>query len=534
MKNFFPVIFFSFTFVLGILLFDDYGISWDEPIQRDLGMANWNYVLHGDDSLFHLINKYHGPFVEMIEAAPEKIFHLQDEKTIFLSRHLINYLIFWLGSIFLFLSGREMGFESGAMNYEERADRTTQNARRTAYNSQLLPLLAVVMVYLTPRIFAQSFYNSKDIPLLSFFIINIFFLFRFLKKPSFKLAIVFAIVSGMLYTIRVLAVIIPALAILFFLLNLLNGNLSKRSLKFLLTYIILFVLFAIAFYPVMWHDPVDEIQKSFSTFSHYQFYDVQFFLGKLIKPQQLPWYYIPVWMGITIPILWQLFFLAGLVFVVIMVIRTIKNFFRDSWQWLVIAAWLFVPWLMVLLLHSTVYDEWRHLFFIYPAFILIAVAGVKMLIDKLNNTRGNFIQVLLRVSCLVLFTAQSFFVLTFSLKNHPYEYSYFNSLAGKNPQQKFDLDYWGLSYRQALEYLVQNAKEESIKVCWHNSPGYYNLAWLPARERNRIHEVHFDSADYFLTNFRFYPEQYTDTAWHTVRVNNFTILAIEKLHSKNH
>ncbi len=186
-------------------------------------------------------------------------------------------------------------------------------------------------------------------------------------------------------------------------------------------------------------------------------------MGKLLKPQQLPWYYIPVWMGITIPILWQLLFLVGLVSLFVIILRSAKDFWKTSWQWLLIGGWCLLPWLIVLLLHSAVYDEWRHLFFIYPAFILIAVAGAKMVFQKLKSIQSKFTGVVLRISCIVLFTLQSISVLKFTTGNHPYENVYFNSLAGKNPQLKFDLDYWGLSYRQGLDYLVRNTKQEPSK-----------------------------------------------------------------------
>jgi hypothetical protein len=123
---------------------------------------------------------------------------------------------------------------------------------------------------------------------------------------------------------------------------------------------------------------------------------------------------------------------------------------------------------------------------------------------------------------------QGLVVLQFMIINHPFENVYFNHLAGKYPQQRFDLDYWGLSYRQALEFLAANAKENSIKVCWQNAPGNYNLIWLDGEQRSRIREMPFSSSEYFLTNFRFNPEQYTDSAWNTIRVNGVTILAIEK------
>ncbi len=73
----------------------------------------------------------------------------------------------------------------------------------------------------------------------------------------------------MLFGIRILGIIIPAFTILFFLLNLLNGNLSANSLKFLFTYLLLFFLFAFIFYPVSWCNPVGTLQEAFTVMSHF-------------------------------------------------------------------------------------------------------------------------------------------------------------------------------------------------------------------------------------------------------------------------
>ena len=496
-----PQLFFLITLVTGLFLFTDYGISWDEPIQRELGNANWNYVLHNDDSLFHLINQYHGAFIEIIEILPEKVFHLQNEKTIFLSRHLINYFIFWLGTVFLFLLGKEV-----LKNYR-------------------FALLTVLMLYLTPRIFAQSFYNSKDIPLLSFFIICNYVTLRFLNHPNFILALLLAVVSGMLFAIRIVGIIIPVFTVILFVINLVNNRHSLSQLKYLLVFIILYPLFAILFYPVLWHDPIGGVRESFTLFSHFFYNDPQFFMGKLIHPQEVPWFYIPVWMAITIPPVWQFMFLFGAAALIIFLMKGLKNLFQNVTSELLLLSWLLIPWLTVVFLHSAVYDEWRHLFFIYPAFLLISVYGIKLSM----NLQSRRLRILFMTMCGGLVGIQCVYVVFFMLVNHPFENVYFNFLAGKHPEKKFDLDYWGLSYRQGLEYLVEHAKEDTIKAAWQNAPGNFNLIWLNEQERKRIQETSLDSCNYFLTNFRFHPDSYMDSAWYIIRVN-FSILAIEKVH----
>ena len=49
------------------------------------------------------------------------------------------------------------------------------------------------------------------------------------------------------------------------------------------------------------------------------------------------------------------------------------------------------------------------------------------------------------------------------IKDHPHQNVYFNFLAGKNIQTKFELDYWGLSNKQALEYILKNDSKNIIK-----------------------------------------------------------------------
>jgi hypothetical protein len=42
---------------------------------------------------------------------------------------------------------------------------------------------------------------------------------------------------------------------------------------------------------------------------------------------------------------------------------------------------------------------------------------------------------------------------------HPYEYSYYNSFIGCIPgaEKKFETDYWGISFKEAMDYINMNA-----------------------------------------------------------------------------
>ena len=65
------------------------------------------------------------------------------------------------------------------------------------------------------------------------------------------------------------------------------------------------------------------------------------------------------------------------------------------------------------------------------------------------------------------------------LKSHPNQPVYFNILAGKDPMLFFEGDAWGTSYRQGLEWIIENDNRDSIMVSIHNSPGSKNRHMLP-------------------------------------------------------
>jgi hypothetical protein len=92
---------------------------------------------------------------------------------------------------------------------------------------------------------------------------------------------------------------------------------------------------------------------------------------------------------------------------------------------------------------------------------------------------------------------------TFMVRNHPNQNVYFNFIAGRETTRNFEADYWGLSYRQGLEYILEHDKRDSIPVFAINYPGRANLEILPPAERNRIVFTEPEGADYWLSNYRF-------------------------------
>ena len=49
----------------------------------------------------------------------------------------------------------------------------------------------------------------------------------------------------------------------------------------------------------------------------------------------------------------------------------------------------FIPIFSIIILHSTLYDGWRHLYFIYPSFLMVSLSGLNIIIIKFLKIKIN-------------------------------------------------------------------------------------------------------------------------------------------------
>ncbi len=114
--DFYVYIFFISYFILGISIYSDYGISFDENINRTNGFVSLNYVinflnLNFDISPFYksvpLISEYidreYGIVFDLPAAAIEVMLGIKNTKDIYLLRHLMTFLVFFLSTICFYI-----------------------------------------------------------------------------------------------------------------------------------------------------------------------------------------------------------------------------------------------------------------------------------------------------------------------------------------------------------------------------------------------------------------------------------------------
>lgn len=482
--------FFIVYLVLGLFIFRDYGLSWDEHSTREIGLKLFNYAFHGDESLFSFVDRDYGGAFEIAMVALEKLFHLTDTQSIFYARHLFIFLTF-ASSVWVF--------------YKLCAHK---------FNDYRMGALGALCLILSPRIFAESFYNSKDIVLLSFFIFSIYALTKFLEQPSPRRGLVCALVSALLIDIRLAGLIIPLIAGSFIAFETICSKETRAKWKdtadSVAVFAVFLIFFIILFWPFLWRDPVEHFFEALHRMSNFSSManSPVFYLGNYFKASALPWHYIPTWLAITTPIIYSAFFVVGLFsFLLCLIRKKYSDFFKKDWLYF---FWFFFPLFTAVFLGSVIYDGWRHFYFIYPAFLMIALTGLDFLVKFFARSfSANMSRIFLSLlaMCFVLnIGAVSYFM----IKNHPYQNVYFNALTGgvRGAKDRFDLDYWGLSFRSGLEYIGREDLEAAIPITFLYGSNY-QLEILPAALRDRFIQIPAEnlahselSPKYVLANFR--------------------------------
>ena len=105
------ILFFSALLIVGILIFDDYGMSWDEYHHRANGFVSLNYIrsllslntYSGFPNLENYIAREYGVIFDLPMAYLEKLLLIEDSKNYFLMRHLTNFFIFFISCICFYL-----------------------------------------------------------------------------------------------------------------------------------------------------------------------------------------------------------------------------------------------------------------------------------------------------------------------------------------------------------------------------------------------------------------------------------------------
>lgn len=490
-------LFFYIYLLLGIFILPDYGFSWDEGNERRHATVFLDHVnAKFNNQLFEkrfnekiefkdYKDKHHGVLYTMTCFLVAEVWlGLTDFRDIYLFRHAVVFGLFWLGTIFF--------YRILLMRFQD-------------YKKALF---GVLLLLLTPRIFAQSFYNPKDIVLLSFYIMGIYSLLRLLKEPTLKWAFFHGLISALAINARIVGIILPAMTIAFFVVEWWQNSFVTNKTKVarsIFVYLLSTWIITVIFHPFLWDKPILGIAEMFNAMAKFYWEGHVLIWGEWHLAQELPWYYLPSWMLITIPIAFVVLHFFGLYNTLRQFCSNLKNlkFYQAESQKIDLLAFAlyFLPILIIILKKSVVYDGWRHIYFVYPGFLMLALAGFFQLRSTLLAKENGQKKVWWLYFPLLV---NLVFVGHFMVKNHPNQQVYFNYIADHDDLSKrFTLDYWGLGYKSLLEEILEKDDREEITIRPMNYPGSANINFLPPASRKRIKIVwHVQVADYTILQYR--------------------------------
>jgi hypothetical protein len=489
--------------LVAVFTFTEYGLGWDEPLQRRKGIVTYNYISSGDPELFNFYDRDFGVALEVPLVIMERVLGLTDTRDIYLMRHAVGHLIFLLGAIFCF------------------------KLTVLLYRSKPLAILAFLLFVTHPVLYGHSFFNTKDIPFMSAFMACLYLSALAFRDYSTKSFLILGMAAGLLINLRVMGIMLPVVVIM---IMFCRAIVHRRYLDFLKLSSILILSSAAVLYvtwPFLWTDPINRFGFVLKSMAHIRWDLTVLLNGRFVQSTALPWYYTPLWFCITTPILWLI---AGFAGTVALIINSIKK----RWDYLTTYSGMtnmlclvcfYLPLLVVILLHSVLYDGWRHMFFIYPGFVMLIVTAVHAI--RIRITRAWLVPALFLTFLPVVL---------FSVRNFPNQHVFFNSfLSRREPEyirKHFELDYWAVSSRQALERIADLDPSPLISICAEKQLGAHGLAILPAKDRDRFHVTDSSQADYFLTNYRWHPQDHEElrsATIHTIVVGRTTIYEVFKL-----
>ena len=487
---------------IGFAVYRDYGISLDEEISRNNGLVSIKYICdflfpHYADN-FELIknipdlknygvDKVYGAFFDiLLITIIEILLEIKNFSEIFYYRHLVNHYLFIISVIcFYFL----------CLNI---------------FKNKLYSLFGAAILYTSPRMFAESFYNNKDLAFLSFFIFLIFFSIRFIKKPSYYNAFLLSIFAAIAMNVRIVAIYIGILIALFFAIEFLMKNkVNKKKINTLVFFFFLQFIFLYLFWPFLWEDPINNFVYALTTFSKFQAWGgYVFYLGDFYRAWFLPWHYFIICFFATTPLLISILIVGGLTQLTLRFFKRLLNIdknisYKDIWRgekekiFLFLLFIIFIPIFLMFLLDSVIYNTWRHLFFLYPPLILISIYFIDVIAIKFRNKK-----ILLYInSMVIIILLNNIYNLTVL---HPFQYIYFNSIFEKKANKLFEIDYWGVSNKFSLEKILKdNFQKEQITIGVASFTNLYlSKKMLDKKSQNKliISGQDFNNADYIFNN----------------------------------
>lgn len=297
------IFFFFFLIVIGLNLYNDFGVSMDEDAYKKISLVEYKFLktlfFETGFKNFNILyqkylsdepNKVSGFFYNFVYLINEfsNIFFKVSIELKKISHILLN-LIFIVANFCLF------------------------KIILKRFNNYYYAYLSVLILFFTPRFFAESFYNNRDIYFLSISLFSFFYLQKLFLNFTFKNIIIYSFLIATLINAKIFGLVFFVISIFFFILEYENSYKTNKLIIKILLFIFFSIFFTILITPYLWSSPLNN-------FINFYFKDLiitsqirvsNLFYSKLFSSLNSPWYYYLVWILVTIPTTYVILIFSG-------------------------------------------------------------------------------------------------------------------------------------------------------------------------------------------------------------------------------
>jgi hypothetical protein len=479
--------------IVALLTFRDYGLSWDDYTHSQYGDLLFNFYASGlrDQRALSWVNLYYyGGGFDLLAAAAAKV----SPFTLFETRRLMGAAVGIAGLFATWRTGRRIA-------------------------GPLAGFVALALLSACPLYYGHMFMNPKDAPFAVAMTILLFALVRALEgypRLSITTGALVGTGFGLAFGSRIMGAfggleLLGALAFIAGAQARAEGIAAagSRLLRFVLSLLpamlLAYLVIALA-WPWAVVDPRNPIRalEYFSRFFEKPWSEL--FAGVVTPVTDMPRRYVPTLFALRLPEIFFALGLSGAAGALVMTARRDIPVRRRAVLLLVTLAAL-LPLAVAIALRPAMYNGIRHFVFVLPplailgglaaAWLVDAVRGFSFIPTAAGISFGAVLGTVLGAVFVTVFVLGLAFPVIEMGRLHPYEYTYFNWLSGgvRQARDRYMLDYWGLSFKQASEALLAklgdgrenkpSGRRWKIAVCGpHRSPqvelgGDFETTWDP-------------------------------------------------------
>jgi hypothetical protein len=491
------IILFAGLFLLVIFTFQDYGISWDEHFHLTYGRYLIDYykgLLTGQADLratqYENLYLYGGAY-DLSAAILGKLIRYFAPTGEVEVHHLINGLVGLLGILGAWATARLLAGDTAAF-------------------------WSVLFLAAVPTYYGHFFFNPKDIPFATGYIWSLYFMLRLLKnsqKTDWKGLLLFSALVGLTSGIRVAGLILLG----YYGLAVIWNYLAAYGLRTPVRYQVIRdqIVFPVAvtsiiswcimltFWPWAQSNP---ILNPFRALSGIPFGDgplVVLYRGQFLPTNRLPLDYIFGYFAVQLPEIVLVLLLIGFAMLVYSILKSKNKFSPPRFKILgccILVMAVAIPLVVAILGQTILYDGIRHFLFVIPPLACLCGIIFQSLIFRMDQHRRTW-----AIVAQVVVGIYLVYHLSIIIRLHPYEYTYFNALAGGLPgaSQRYETEYWGTAGSEAAKWLATYLKENHKEGDKVNVYACNDLSSVVYYLPDNVRLVNSpDKAEYFIGGIR--------------------------------